>query len=520
MLVPQSNAIASSEDETVEREKIQWIERWIEDGMKSTALPGMSVVIVENGLVVYNKGFGVKNRKGDPVSTSTAFPLASVSKTMTAMLILQTSSEGLIRLDDRVVDYLPDFRTRNVDLSDQITIRHLLNQTSGFSGYVGNLHQDDTARRTDALQIAMARLRDVTLERAPGSKFEYSNVNFDILGLVLETIRNSQFEEIAKQGIFAPLGMNDSFILAPEGPVQDVSERFRYWGRWPAYYDRRLGRGLVASGAAFSSSDDMGKYLIELTNDNPKIFPVAQREDMLTAHGGASGIVYAKGWFIDNSGADTLAYHDGSLAGATSLIGFVPERRIGFAILANSSIGLLSGDTRGIEAGIVDILLDRPLREIGSPPLYQFIFWGLVVLLLALVTWLILFVRAWLGGRLKATTLMLLGPAFLLTVLVPALLYSAPLAFGSSLPSLAEFLPDIALFISLGAAVAALLAALRIAVWLKQRLAEKGERKWGHDRPRSVLLGFCQQLDSKAAQGSLWKRHDPIRLFNVLFGPH
>ncbi|QUL37617.1 serine hydrolase [Erythrobacter sp. JK5] len=479
MLVPQSNAIASSQNEPLEREKIQRIESWIESGMESTALPGMSVVIVENGAVIYNRGFGVKNRKGDPVSTSTVFPLASVSKTMTAILILQAASEGLIRLDDSVLDYLPDFRTRNVDLSDKVTIRHLLNQTSGFSGYVGNLHQEDTARRPDALHISVARLREVTLKRAPGSKFEYSNANFDILGLVLETIRDSQFEEIAKQGIFAPLDMNDSFVLAPESPVQDVSERFRYWGPWPTYYDRRLGRGLVASGAAFSSSDDMGKYLIELTSDNPKIFSVAQREDMLAAQGDTSGIVYAKGWFIDNSGAATLAYHDGSIAGATSLIGFVPEKRIGFAILANSSIGLLSGDTRGIEAGIVDILLDRPLREVGSPPLYQSIFWGLVILLLALATWLILFARAWLGGRLKATTLTLLGPAFLLAVLVPALLYGAPLAFGSSLPSLAEFLPDIALFISLGAAVAALLAALRIAVWLKPKLAEKGERKWG-----------------------------------------
>lgn len=445
----------------------------IQERMAASSVPGMSLAIVRNGSVVYSQGFGVENRRGEPANSQTSFALASVSKTFVSVLVLQLVEHGQIDLDRSVSGYLPEFQSRNKAASDQITVRHLLNQTSGLSGFVGNLGQHDSSRSPESLQISVERLSRYALVSRPGERFEYSNSNFDVLGALLENIYEMPFEDIVRRQIFEPLGMADSFVVAPYTEEHNQADRYRYWAWWPRLYSAPMGRRLVASGGAFSSTEDMTVYLTDLLSPEPTLISASSVRLLFSLPDANALEGYGLGWFVEGTDFGALAIHDGSIAGATSLVGFLPEEGFGFVILSNASIGMLTGNIRAIEGGVVDILLDRPLRGAETPMLYKFLYLAVLAILIGLLTWVFVVMKnssRMLGNPRNCVRLLIfeITPSIGLAGLGYVLWVAAPGAFQSSLFSLATFLPDIGLMLGTGAILAFGLAVLRpITAWRK-----------------------------------------------------
>lgn len=155
------------------------IDKFVETMREKLDIPGVAVGIVQGDQTVYTKGYGISGPDGQPVTAQTPFILGSVSKSFTALGIMQLVEQGKIDLDAPVQHYLPDFELADKEASKTILVRHLLNQNSGLSTLHGRSAFTNTMPTIDAL---IHNLKDTPLTEAVGNKFQYSNFNYDILG--------------------------------------------------------------------------------------------------------------------------------------------------------------------------------------------------------------------------------------------------------------------------------------------------------------------------------------------------
>src|SRR5271154_3041082 len=171
-----------------------------------------TVLIADKGKPVYHKAFGYVNfETKSPMDTTSIFELASVSKQFTAMLVMMLKEEGKLKYDDRVDQYIPHLPYPG------ITLRHLLNHTSGLSEYETLMkeHWDKTkvASNSDILEYLIRYHPDKNFE--PGTKYKYNNTGYVLLGSVIEKVSGRDFVELINDRIFKPLGMNATDLRSP-----------------------------------------------------------------------------------------------------------------------------------------------------------------------------------------------------------------------------------------------------------------------------------------------------------------
>ena len=164
--------------------------------METAHIPGLSVAIVQGDQIVYQKGYGQADSSGRQVTPQTPFIIGSISKTFTALAVMQLVEAGKVELDAPVQRYLPYFRVADPHASAQITVRHLLNHTSGLP------QKADTFLWTDqddgVLERSVRYLRTVKLARPVGN-FGYSNANYQTLGLIVQVVSGQSYEAYVAQ---------------------------------------------------------------------------------------------------------------------------------------------------------------------------------------------------------------------------------------------------------------------------------------------------------------------------------
>ncbi len=317
--------------------------------LKKGAAPGFSVVVVRADQVIFSKGYGVEKaglKKAMTAETSTA--IGSLTKSFTALAMMQLVEQDCVRLDDPVVKYLPGFRTANRERSDEITVRMLLNNTSGLPGSV-------TQNFTDAanpLEQYVASLQSVFLPREPGSAYEYSNPGFSVAGLIISHVSGMSYPEYLETQIFRPLGMRCSTTDPADFEAFQV-----LYGHHPGLSGGiPAGRGfeseeMAPAGSLLrSTANDLGNYLVALLNGgsygnrkiltpksigqmwSPQInFPGLSREK----GGDGKDYHYGLGWMISEVEGRTVIHHGGSTGTMASMTILDPERRLGASILLN-----------------------------------------------------------------------------------------------------------------------------------------------------------------------------------------
>src|ERR1041385_1040776 len=156
-----------------------------------------AVLVAENGKVIFKKGYGMANMEWNiPVETDTKFRLGSITKQFTSMLIMQLVQEGKIKLDGKLTDYLTDYRK---DTGDRITIHQLLNHTSGIPSYTGlpNFFQD-ISRNPYTVSDFVKKYASGDLEFEPGTKWNYNNSGYFLLGAIIERVSGKTYEQVLK----------------------------------------------------------------------------------------------------------------------------------------------------------------------------------------------------------------------------------------------------------------------------------------------------------------------------------
>src|SRR5947209_3610862 len=186
------------------------IDRYVQSEMQAASIPGLAYGIVKDGQVIHLAAFGVSGPDGRPMTVQTPMQIGSVGKTITALAIRQFINAGKLDPGAALQCYLPWFRLADARAAQDITIRDLLAHTSGLSTGDG---QDPTLYREGPSSEDLVRgLASVRPDRPVGSSYEYSNLNYLILGVVVQAVSGQSYEQYVQQHIFAPLDMRQSYL--------------------------------------------------------------------------------------------------------------------------------------------------------------------------------------------------------------------------------------------------------------------------------------------------------------------
>ena len=184
------------------------IDAFVESERHASGIPGIALAIVHEGRAAHVRGFGYDGH-GQLITADTPFPIGSLTKSFTALLVRQLIESGQLDVDAPVQRYLPWFRVADTEASARITLHHLLNQTSGFSRADGIA---PLLQRSPASIEELARgLAAVSLNRLVGERFEYSNLNFVLLGAVLQTVTGRSWQDLVRKRVLQPLSMTHSY---------------------------------------------------------------------------------------------------------------------------------------------------------------------------------------------------------------------------------------------------------------------------------------------------------------------
>ncbi len=202
------------------------VEAVIDRRMPSSGVPGLAYAVVADGQITAAGARGVvRAGGGEVVGPDTPFPTGSISKSVTALAVMQLVEAGEVALDTGVSEYLDDFSGR---ASGAITVRQLLSHTSGFSTLQGNASHTDVTGGRDELAHRVTGLAEVVPAHAPDERWEYSNANYLVLGRLVEVVSGEEYQDYVASNILRPVGMDDSFVS--DGEVHEgVATGHRPW---------------------------------------------------------------------------------------------------------------------------------------------------------------------------------------------------------------------------------------------------------------------------------------------------
>lgn len=203
------------------------IDQYINAKMRIPRIPGLALAIVKGDQIIYLKGYGEADSYGRRVTPQTPFIIGSVTKSFTALAVMQLVEAGKVELNAPVQQYIPWFRVTDSLTSAKITVRQLLLQTSGLP----MLREPQLWDELDdgALERTVRFLKTAKLNFQPGQSFGYSNANYETLGLIIQTVSGQSYEEYIQKHIFDRLEMQNSFLSQEKAVEHGMATGYRWW---------------------------------------------------------------------------------------------------------------------------------------------------------------------------------------------------------------------------------------------------------------------------------------------------
>lgn len=294
------------------------------------------VLVARQGRVLYQHAFGFANREWNISNDlQTKFEIGSMTKQFTALLVLQMVNEGRLRIDGHISDYLPYYRRDN---GNRITISELLSHTSGipnFTSLPGFLDGPES-RAHYGVQEFVKKYCSGDLEFEPGTKFNYSNSGYFILGAVLEQVSGESYEALLQEHIFGPLGMKDSGYTHSEIVIAHRAagyERTDSGFKNARFYDMSIP---FAAGALYSTVGDL--FLWDQALYGEKLLPAKLRDLMFKPNLDNYG--YGWGILVPAAGSpyagESIPMHGGAIFGFQSVIQRIVHHKETIVLLDNS----------------------------------------------------------------------------------------------------------------------------------------------------------------------------------------
>ena len=295
-------------------------------------VPGASLLVLKDGQAVVRRGYGRSDlEQGIEAGPATNYRLASVSKQFTAAAVLLLAQDGTLAVEDPVRKWLPSLPPS----TDAITVRHLLNHTSGLLDYDDLMAKPYDGQISDAGVLALLAAQD-RLYFTPGSTYRYSNSGYALLALVVERASGVSFAEFLHARIFAPLGMHDSLARVDGGP----GVPHRAWGYsatadgWERT-DQNAYSAVLGDGGIYSSIDDLARWDAALYDD--RLFSDATRAQAFAKQVQVASMpeatYYGYGWRVDEDGS--RQWHNGESIGFRNTLVRWPKQRLTVILLSN-----------------------------------------------------------------------------------------------------------------------------------------------------------------------------------------
>ena len=331
--------------------------------MKDYDVPGVGLAVVENGKVVYTKGYGVRDvATKAPVTPDTAFPIGSVSKSFTALDMMVLVHEGLVDLDAPVTTYIPEFKLSSPESTKTVTVRNLLTHTTGLV-------------RTDASTFDLSVTTEDIIKAAattplvgkPGEVFVYSNVNAILAGEIVKRVSGESWEAFTREHVLKPLGMDTATLtiaaLKKQSSIAVPSSLNVRRGALQTTAYLTLGADAPA-GAVNANAAELARYVQFQVGNGA---PLLSQENLVEMHLGQvaapdfnlPGVAAAQAraaakkpadvplslvtdeqygffWAVERFLGQTLVQHGGNVTGGTANVTLLPEKHAGVVILANA----------------------------------------------------------------------------------------------------------------------------------------------------------------------------------------
>jgi hypothetical protein len=359
------------------------------------------------------------------------------------------------------------------EASSRITVRDLLNQTSGLPTRETATQFLKADSSDSALEKQVRDLKDTRLTAPVGTKFEYSNFNFDVLGLIVQTVSGQSYEEYVQRHIFTPLEMNHSYTSPEEAREHGRAMGYRYWFGRPFAYEMPYNRGHLPAGFINSSAEDVTHYLIAQLNEgryegtqvlSPPGIAEMHKPAVQTGIPVGSRTAYGMGWFVGESNGVPTVSHGGDPASFHADLVMVPEGKWGVVVLTNGQNGMNNARIDGIAAGVTSLLLGKEPPAIASnsarPTVLMWVMIVLAVQILGIV-WSARLLRRWYRNPARRPrswfrVAIRIVPSFLANLLwVLLAIFVVPFPAGAPLLALPMFVPDLGypLLLSVGIAL-------------------------------------------------------------------
>lgn len=300
-----------------------------------------AVLMAKQGTVLFSRSFGFANfRDHTPLTPETPFQLASISKTFTAAAILLLQQDGKLHIDDKVEEHIPQFPY------PEISIRHLLNHTSGIQNYMWLVERywDKNTRPTNEDVLDLFLHHQHHLDFWPGTRFAYSNTGYAFLALVIERVTDMPYAYFIQENIFDPLGMENSFVYDPNNPAYVTDDRaygFRRWGRHRLLIPDVDHDGVMGDKGIYSNIYDL--YTWDRTINEERLLPdtIWDKAFEHTRLRNNRTVRYGMGWRLKSYMGSKVVHHPGRWNGFRTTLKRFAEQDATLIILNNTSRNII-----------------------------------------------------------------------------------------------------------------------------------------------------------------------------------
>jgi CubicO group peptidase (beta-lactamase class C family) len=360
------------------------IDQFVAKQLAVQRVPGLALAITQGDQVLHLKGYGTAGA-GQPMTPQTRFFVASVSKSFTALAVMQLVEAGQLDLDAPVQSYLPEFTLADPAVAAQITTRQLLNHTSGLadSGF-----PQISSLQSTTIEQQIEQLRAAEPVAAPGTEFHYFDGNYQMLARVVEVVSGEPFSEYLQTHIFAPLQMAHTFNAITATEAKQRADRLAQ-GYLIAYgipiAANELTGYIGGSGGVISTAEDMANYLIMQNSDGRfASATLLSPAGIALMHTPPTAIDsnYAMGWIETTNNGLRVLEHNGVLSVFYTDIVLLPETGHGFVLLYNtSSLAANVLASPAIKNGLIALLMGGQ----PAPQPYSVSLWAMLMGVITLI---------------------------------------------------------------------------------------------------------------------------------------
>ena len=291
--------------------------------------------------VVFEQACGLADVQNQtPAAADTIFRIGSVTKPVTAAVVLQLHDDGVLSIAEHISEHVRDLPSSWA----AITIHQLLTHTSGIPSYTHLPDYRAFANLPSTPETILERVKGLHLQFRPGERFAYSNSGYVLLGLLLERLSGKSYTALLQETIFDVLGLADTGIDLPAAMLPRLAKGYESEGGelvMAPYTDMSVAH---AAGALYSTVEDLRRFAVGLFNG--RLLSDETLRTMLTPGGGH----YACGWFISENNQYRMAWHNGGIGGFSSHLAVIPDARLTVVVLSNHADGVADASARALSS--------------------------------------------------------------------------------------------------------------------------------------------------------------------------